>query len=603
MAIPDDAALGRLAAAIRLQRDRFNEIYDAMAAEHGGLKAKPLQAMAPMDEPRYLAALRQARDDGWFSDLSEKLVAADAFPEIDEKTVAGNAVRIQLQGVVQKGLGFLSAGQMNSGTFAAIRRVCKVRIDSPMAMANGTGFLVGPQAVITAWHVIAPLLDSDGDPRSGTAQYIRAEFDDLGSFQSGTIAQVAEHWLVGSSRFHPSENPTASSLDFITANPTGFDAHLDYAVIRLEKPIGRQRGFYRLDRNRKPCIANGRTDIVLFQHPAGASMKVTNGVGTQLWPPDIETRFRHNANSLSGSSGGLVLDADFEPVALHQCGISDGNGGSIINGAIPTSCIARTDVAFDAVLGLDPVHRTADTQDPVVGRENFQRLILQAISGEKRILAIRGDRASGKSFTTQILKTALGVSEHTVVEVKAADISALPEKLVATLLEHILPPGSSAYQCPHPSNADTAQDAWIRDVLVPDFIEKVRVAVGRRTLWLVVDDLDVNPLANTASRHVLERLYHDIAMYPFLRFVLIGLSGSVPAAIAEQVGYDQTGPLELHEITAYVERHLAERPMPPSQDEAATFAKGIEVAAGLMQGSQVRNVATLIRAMLPKVQT
>ena len=590
----DDARLRRLVHSVRLPRPQFSEIYDALAAEKGGDQFKLLQLMADPADPPYLDAFRQARDGGWLGPLTERLLAVNAFPDTNDESASGQQLRVALQGLVQPTLGFLNADMLRSGVIIAVRRVCRIAVSAEDSASFGSGFLVGPQAVITSWHVIAPLLDPAGLPAPDSAGRIRVEFDVVGSSHAPSTVGVVAQWLVGSSKVHPSEHPPAQ-LDFGDAVPEGFDKHLDYALLRLDKPVGRERGYYRLDRARKPSVDGARTQITLFQHPYGTNMWAAMGSGVALWPPRIETRFRHNANSMNGSSGGLILDADFEPVALHQCGILRDDGQAVVNGAIPTACIAANDDPFEGTAGLDPLWRIADTDAPVIGREDFQRHVLNAIAGNTRIIAVRGERQTGRTFSIAILRALLGMVEHSVIDIKAADMSPVPAQLAADLLAAMGAPVAATEPLPSTADALTAQDAWIRDdVQFVAVRERAGKAAGKRILWLAIDDLDTNPLANAASRHLLERLYSDIGSLPFLRIVLLGLNGPVPAAPPRFVGYDSTQPFTRAEIETYLQRRFVERSVGGSETEMRRMAAMIVNTIGFYGNDRAGQVAQLI---------
>ena len=594
MALPTPEQLVRVGKAIRLSRSQVAEIYDPLAVEKGGEKLRVIQLMAEPGEPPYFAALVQARDSGWFSELVERLLTAGAIPEIDEGTDQAKQMRVDLHGFVQASLGLARADDLHTGFIKAKRRVCRITVQTAEFTSRGTGFLVGPQAIVTSWHVVKLLLDESGAEISNSSASISVEFDQLGGLTDGTMVKVPTQWLVDGSRPHPSETPETALADFDSINSTDFDKCLDYAVIRLAAPLGRQRGFYQLDRGRKPRTQGDRTQITLFQHPGGSSLHVGHGTAKRLWPPIVETRLLHNANSMGGSSGGLVLDADFEPVALHQCGFNDSEGNPIINGAIPTACIAANDKKFDTVIGLDPVWRIAATGEPIIGREAFQAAILNSVAGNKHILVVNGDPKTGRSFSTSILRAVLGNAQHSIVELKAAEISALPLKLATDLLSRVSEPSAGEPSLPVPQDAETAQEAWIRDILFPAFTDHLRKAARGRILWLVIDDLDINPLADSASRHLLEQLYRQIDTLPFLRVVLIGLSGPVPAAAPIQVDRDTTSVFTQDELQTYVERRSVELGVLRSADEARILAIAAITAAKAIAGPQVPNLAHLI---------
>jgi trypsin-like peptidase len=569
-----DIQLRRLAEQLTLPEPQFAALFDEILAANGGGTTERFKVLKLMKEPGELsfeAALKVARDRGWLDALTGRLLAVDGIPDADELTPG---VQTVLQGITQPQAGFFDAGVHSSGALRARRRVCRIKVRLPGDEIYGSGFLVGPQAVLTAGHLLAPLIDELGRERPGSAELVTVEFDYIAGVARPTSSLLAEEWLIGFSRAHPSEQPGVSILDFDQTDPAGFDAALDYAIIRLEKAIGSVRGSYSLDKQRFPRIAgNANNQLLVFQHPAGQTMKSSTGAGTQLWPDNFRTRLRHNANTMSGSSGGLVLDADLEPIALHQCGLEDEHGNAIANGAIPTACIAAIGHDCRSIVGFDPILRTLSGH-AVLGREEFQRLVLTAAAGERPLLVVRGEAKAGKSFSKEILKTQLAGPEHLFVELGASEIPADAFDLARLILGK-LHSGEEALDLSPPSEADTARDAWIRDVLFPGFLEGLRSAAGARILWLVFDDLEKRTLPNASSRRLLERLYQDIRSAPFLRVVLIGLAGSVPAAPHEAVAYDTARDFLQEEVEEYLSRRMVEAGRAPGGDEVRILAATI----------------------------
>lgn len=592
-----DDQLRRLGAVLDLSRDRFAEIYDPLASEKNGDSLKLVQVFADKGQTPFFAALDQARQGGWLSELIERLLHAGAIPDNAEPRI-----RVDLQGIVAPNLGFQDPEQLHTGVFIARRRVCRIRVRLEDADVYGTAFLVGPQTILTSWHVISELLDANGKEKENSHSLLEVTFDKVSGISGGEVVAVIKDWLVLCSPTHSAESPPASIVDFSDNVPEGFDQKLDYALLRLASPLGRQRGYYKLDRHRKPCVKPPRTQVTLFQHPAGGVMQVAHGSGSGLWPPGIETRMQHSANSMAGSSGGLILDADWQPVALHQCGYKSPDGKTIINGAIPTACIvaaAANDAdAFSAVIGLDPIWRIPVLGEPILGRDEFQRLVQQAAFDQKRIISVYGDRNTGKTFCIRILAAMLGKAEHFIIELSPAERSVVPELFAAALLAKA---GANALGLPSSNDAETAQDAWVRDVLYPTLIERLKAVASQTKIWLVLDDLDANGLANTATRQLLETIYREIASNPFLRVVLVGLHGVVPAAPHAFVSYYETVSLTESDIDTYIQRRNIEL----SQERPAQYSRDLArvtmYAARQYTLPNVPAVATAVKMMLEPV--
>ena len=597
---PTDEVLSRIAAGIVLSRDVFASLYDPLAVRHGTDELKMVQPRVPMSQVPFFSALAAAREGGWIDELCLQLLSAGAIPEVDKKTPAASSMQIDLQGIVQPLLGYLRPELLQTGVMTATRRVGCIIIDHGTEKVTGTGFLVGPQALMTAWHVVSLLVDAKGAVLPNSQSEIRIEFDRFGGSHETVTVHVAEQWLIESSRYHPTEMPSVTVTDFNNVAAEGFDVFLDYAVIRLQTAVGRERGFYKLDPQRKPRVNAAGAQVTLFQHPSGVGMRVAMGVGVALWPPVLESRLRHNANAQHGASGGLLVDAEFQPIALHQCGFSDEGGSAVINGAIPTACIATKGekvADYLTVIGFDPIWKIAATAEPVLGREDFQRAVLLCLSGKKRILAVSGDPKTGKSFSIKLLRSLLGDAEHSVIEFRAAELEIEPERLAAQILKRVAA-SSLASALPSASNADTAIEAWIKDTLFPEFAYRLKIATGQKMTWLVIDDLDVNPLPNGAIRHFLERLYQEIELIPLLRIVLIGFSGVVPGASALLVSRDLCRMVTHEEISTYIGLYSSALNITLSPAEVQRLTVTVEKGAALLGGPRFSALATYILEVL-----
>lgn len=213
----------------------------------------------------------------------------------------------------------------------------------------GTGVLIGPDLVLTNYHVIKGLL---AEPeRAGGA---RCRFDynedlESGSVSPGRWVNFAKDWAVVWTPY--------SARDEVGAD-SGFEPdHLDYAIIRLAAPIGtepadgtsRARGWQTLPPD--PVVPQKDTRIDIWQHPvlrraALAPLEVQPLQWTRgkvLGLLDIDLRLRHDAQTLKGSSGAACFDDDYNFVALHHAGDPEvgETGFGKWNQAIPMAAIVR----------------------------------------------------------------------------------------------------------------------------------------------------------------------------------------------------------------------------------------------------------------------
>ncbi|MEZ1838860.1 trypsin-like peptidase domain-containing protein [Pseudomonas putida] len=589
-----DPQLVLLAESVVLSDDGFCAIYDILASLHDADSFMVLKALSGQDDNPFYAAFIEAKKGKWLGELCLQLTTVDGLKASNEPNA--ESLKVKLHKVIEPELGFLDASAMTRAGLEAVRRVCRVVVEnSGRDISYGTGFLVGPQAILTAWHVIEPLLGDDGVPLEGSDKKIKIEFDHVGVVYEQLHVSVAPQWLVSSSAYHQSESPHQLSIDFVAQSSDGFDQYLDYAGIRLSTTVGRLRGFYKLDRLHKPQIRKPGSQMTLYQHPGGKQMRVAYGYGTALWPAEHQTRLRHTVNAMPGSSGGLLLDVNFKPVALHQCGIE--SNGELINGAIPTACIAaRSAGVLEGVLGLDPVWRTDHRNEPILGRKGFQQAIQDCMVGTRQIIAVVGQKESGKSFSLEILRTVLkNNAEHSIVMFRAAELVRGPRAFAEEVIRRSGPRDSVYEPLPLAEDGDTAVDAWIKGILFPAFAKQVNAVTEVRQLWLVIDELDANPLAQGPLQHFLEQLYQEIADIPKLRVLLLGAKSFVPGARPDKLCVEVIQPVSQQDIIEYLQLYSIGKRLELTEGEVRRQARLIEKSASLLSMTTLKGLSYYIQ--------
>lgn len=191
------------------------------------------------------------------------------------------------------------------------RRVCRIEIDGAAA---GTGFLVGPDTVLTNWHVV------ERTAQSGDLGQVRCRFDYVlhasGAREEGLVVALQVDGCIDSSPYSQAE--TTATPD----SPPPTDDELDYALLRLEAKIGEdgtaRRGWVDLHRT----VPDLQTDdpILIVQHPDGAPMKLALDTQAIIGANENGTRLRYSTNTEVGSSGSPCFSMNWEIVALHHFG-------------------------------------------------------------------------------------------------------------------------------------------------------------------------------------------------------------------------------------------------------------------------------------------
>ncbi len=229
-----------------------------------------------------------------------------------------------LQKVVTEQSVFHQAEPFLAALDARIAWVCQVVIPG----GGGTGILVAPNMVLTNHHVIARALDNTVSASQIVCVFDFKQLKDGRQISPGRRVTLAPKWHVAS-RPHSVEDTTPHG-----GPPAPED--LDYAVIRLADPVGDQpvgptgmadpgagpRKWLTLS-STAPIVAE-HAPIIVLQHPQFAGRPVQEPVqialGTVLHSPFPDLRLRHDARTLSGSSGSPCFNANLEMIALHHAG-------------------------------------------------------------------------------------------------------------------------------------------------------------------------------------------------------------------------------------------------------------------------------------------
>lgn len=208
--------------------------------------------------------------------------------------------------------------------FGPIRyRVCRVEIgakDAGPRQPLATGFLVGPDLLLTNQHVIALVLEGDLQADRFVLGFDRVELDGTetaGPTYGLNTPSQRDQWLLAMSEV------------------------LDYALLRLDAPAGHrpivgstndpaaaQRGWLSLSEKGSQELAE-EAPLLIFQHPDGMPLRLDlRMVGAVL-----ATRVTYTTNTMPGSSGSPCFDRQLRLSALHR-----GAAGSL-NEGIPVSAI------------------------------------------------------------------------------------------------------------------------------------------------------------------------------------------------------------------------------------------------------------------------
>ncbi|MGD9525715.1 MAG: serine protease [Dehalococcoidia bacterium] len=560
-----------LASRIARTRNDFERVYEQVRASAPGTRAfKTVGAGAVTDQVAFERALRQAAEERWFVRLGERLIQDGFLPD-------PSTPRTDLQKVISAELGFPDATVVEGGTLRARGRLCKIEVAAkggrPDAV-TGTGFLVGPSAVLTSFHVVADLVNErTGALEERSDRRLRVRFDHATGRRDPVDYKVPPSWLVAWKPPHDHEIAITNGIPSPTSPAGGVDLRgfLDFAVIVVVGSPGSERGYYDLAKAVKPV--DGR--IYLFQHPMGLQQRIADGRFAGFRDGPGTERIDHTANAERGSSGGLLLDGDYELVGLHQ----GSHGEPVVNTGISAIAIRDEVLAQKADL-LDAKYvqafRVADDSRPILGRSKCQEWARRTSKALVRVKPPFGNK--GVSFTKEIMQACLPGDENVIRSVEVRDLDSDALKTATTLLTTL---GVDATGLPTEADADTTRGAW-HQTLAADFGARIEKAHRGRVVWLVIDDLQKKerPIPDGSVRDFLSELYRRSSSVTNLRIVLLGLT-DLPSGFPTGSAHDEDiAPPQLADIVSYVRFRLTVGGIDHSAAEAHRLARLIEVSGG-----------------------
>lgn len=213
-------------------------------------------------------------------------------------------------------------GIADLGSFAAkiqelLHRVCAVELGNEW----GTGFLIGPETVLTNHHVVAKAIEGSFDPSSIRVRFDYQRLRDGVTTNGGVVHELADDWLV-----HATPHSTVDLQPYEeTKSPGGTE--LDYAVLHTRENVGGESASGPTEARRGWVVPRIQayefpldTFLMVVQHPCHDPISYDSADDAVMRVNANGTRVHYRINTLGGSSGSPVLDRNLDLVALHHGG-------------------------------------------------------------------------------------------------------------------------------------------------------------------------------------------------------------------------------------------------------------------------------------------
>ena len=524
-------------------------------------------ATSPDNKEAFQQALLHAQQKTWFNDLIDAILANRLDDGRIATALANAAPGAPLQQMINAFAGFMPAHVAVRGLDQASRWTGKIVVAGPNGPTSGTGVLISNNRMLTAWHVVRDLFDTDSagelQPNENGGSRIEVVFDDFMELigRGSTLLGRGErrvkghkNWCVFFSRCHQTELAAMLPADLEELN--GF---WDYAIIRLAEPIGFERGWVNPDD--RAVVPRPQDQVVLVQFPGGRQMRLAfNNIAAP--PPPQQgaiprLRFLHLLNALPGSSGGPCFDKTFSFFGFHQGEWTGVN--PLTNRGVPlTGVLEHLKTAY-GVTTLEPEESLvwklrADKNDaPVIGCEEFQNRVLDSpILRSPRIFTIRGDKGRGKTFHANLISALLPDVTHLKIELSAQAIATKDAVELANIISTRA--GAGTLQFASPADVFSTVAVWLKDEVTRKLIEAIDRVRNDRMVWLTITDLNSFDLEGDHATALLLLIYEQVKTYPWLRIVLDGLKIDIPTGLSEFEYRHRVTDLTQAQIETYLRR-------------------------------------------------
>ncbi len=299
--------------------------------------SKNLYDITIADDLKELAydLISEADRQGWLKTLilgalqsnpgNKKLIAfsqeffADNWDFLDTSLPTELSERGSRERIIRETNSFLDVDKWLVNLSRIQAQVC--RIEFPKATAQGTGFLIAPNVVITNYHVMEAVINQNVNYNNVVLRFDYKKLEG-GNFSNSTEYHLTKDWLVDQSPYTDNPLPTIDQLDYTLLKVDGNPGNSI-----LGERGSSERGWIELPT--KKYEFSPKTPLSILQHPNGQPLKLAFDTDAIIGVNENHTIVKYKTNTEPGSSGSPCFNIDWELVALHHKGIErQYNGGT-----------------------------------------------------------------------------------------------------------------------------------------------------------------------------------------------------------------------------------------------------------------------------------
>jgi hypothetical protein len=220
-----------------------------------------------------------------------------------------------LEKLIVKTNSFLQPVQWRKRLEQVEHQVCRIEIDS---RPTGTGFLVGPGLVLSAFHVLKDVIEGMQAAGQVLVRFDHKQAADGVSVLGGTGYRLAADWLLASSP------PSKIDLERDPKSGDPSDDELDFVLFRLEGEPGMEviagepRSWITTPESKTDFQSDAA--VVILQYPNNLPLQLAVDMNALILVTPNRTRVRYRTNTLPGSSGSPCFDSGWRLIALHHSG-------------------------------------------------------------------------------------------------------------------------------------------------------------------------------------------------------------------------------------------------------------------------------------------